>query len=101
MFETLLKKIDYYKENFFKKYDKMYKSSFDVSKEVFDKSKTRLEVEKIKFELKKSYYFLGKYIAKQHLSKGYSDFSLDPKFEELTQKIKKNIEYYRMVKGDD
>ena len=101
MFEALLKKFDYYKETFLKKYDKVYKNSFDATKEVFHKSKNRLEIEKTKLELKKSYYLLGKYIAKQHLSKGYSDFSLDQKFEELTGKIKKNIQYYRSITEDD
>tara|TARA_B100000029_G_C17265142_1_gene847766 strand:+ start:259 stop:564 length:306 start_codon:yes stop_codon:yes gene_type:complete len=97
MFEVLLKKLDYYKNTIRKKYDMIYKNSFDVTKEVFDKSKDRLEIEKIKLELKKNYYDLGKYIAKQNLLKKSSDFSLDPKFEELTEKIKKNIEYYKNI----
>ena len=101
MFEDLLKKFDHYKETFSKKYNKAYKTSFDATKEVFHKSKNRLEVEKTKLELKKSYYLLGKYIAKQRLSKGYSDFSLDQKFEELTEKIKKNIQYYQNIMEDD
>ena len=100
MFEVLLKKIDYYKSTFLKKYDMIYKNSFDATKEVIDKSKDRFEVEKIKLELKKSYYDLGKYIAKKYLLKGSSDFSLDPKFEELTEKIKKNIEYYQNIKKE-
>ena len=100
MLETLLKKIDHYKDRFFKRYDTIYKSSFDATKDVLRKSKGRFEIEKVKLELKKSYYHLGKYIAKQHLLKGYSDFSLDPKFEELTEKIKKNIEYYRNIKEE-
>ena len=101
MFETLLKKFDSYKETFFKKYNKAYKDSFDVTKEVFQKGKNRLEMEKIKLELKKSYYILGKYIAKQRVSKGYSDFSLDQKFDELIEEVKKNIQYYKSIKEED
>ena len=101
MLETFFKKIDHYKETFFKKYDKTYKTSFDATKEVLYRSKNRLEIEKTKLELKKGYYLLGKYIARQRLSKGYSDFSLDQKFEELTEKIKKNIQYYRNITEDD
>ena len=101
MFEALLKKFDHYKEMVSKKYDKVYKDSFDATKEVFHKSKNRLEAEKVKLELKKNYYLLGRYIAKQNLSKGYSDFSLDQKFEELTEKIKKNIQYYKNIREDD
>ena len=75
MLEALIKKINLFKSKISNRYQSLYMSSFDASKGIVGKGKERLELEKLKISLKKYYYYLGKYVAKQYISKGYSDFS--------------------------
>ena len=42
--------------------------------------------------------YLGKYVARQYISKGYSDFSLDKDFNILNKKIKKILTEYKNIK---
>ena len=91
MIDNLIRKINLYKNTISKKYSKFCKESFDVSKSVYDIGQERVEIEKIKLKLKKYYSELGFYVAKQYISKGYSDFSLDDRFISLNNKIKSHV----------
>ncbi len=101
MIENLIKKLNSYKLKISKKYDYIYKNSFNISKNVVGESKKRIEIESLKISLKKYYYYLGKYVAKQYISKGYSDFSLDNQFESLNREIKKVLIQYKELKNEE
>ena len=98
MLESLLNKINDYKTRFYKKYDLVYTAYQDSTKEILDKSKTKFEIEKTSLVLKKRYYMLGKYVAKQCLTKGFTDFSSDDKFHKLTSEIKKTAIIHSQMK---
>ena len=101
MLESLIKKINSYKRNLSDNYRYFYKKSFNFSKNIVGKSKKRIEVESLKISLQKHYYYLGKYVAKQYVSKGYSDFSLDSQFKGLNKEIKKTLIQYRDLKNKE
>ena len=98
MLEALIKKISLFKSKISNRYQSLYIDSFDMSKGMIGKGKERLEIEKLKISLKKYYYYLGKYVAKQYIAKGYSDFSLDKDFDILNKKIKKILIKYKNIK---
>ena len=98
MLENLIKKINSYKIKIAKNYQSVYKNSSYFSKKIVGKSKNRIEIESLKISLKKYYYYLGRYVARQYISKGYSDFSLDKDFNVLNKKIKKILIKYKKIK---
>ena len=53
MLENLIKKLNSYKLKISKKYDYIYKNSFNISKNVVGESKKRIEIESLKISLKK------------------------------------------------
>ena len=101
MLENLIKKLNLYKLKISEKYNHIYKNSFDLSRNIVGKSKKRIEIETLKISLKKYYYYLGKYVAKQYISKGYSDFSLDNQFKGLNEEIKKLLNEYKGLKDKE
>ena len=101
MLENLIKKINSYKIKIAKNYRSVYKNSSYFSKKIVGKSKNRIEIESLKISLKKYYYYLGKYVAKQYISKGYSDFSLDSQFKVLNREIKKTLNQYKDLKDKE
>ena len=72
-----------------------------VDKSIVGKSKKRIEIEALKISLKRYYYYLGKHVAKQYISKGYSDFSLDDKFKILNKEIKETLNQYKDLKNKE
>ena len=98
MIESLFKKYDYYKQLISEKYDKLYLNSSDFTRIVFKKSKKKIDLKKAELVLKKSYYNLGKYVAQQYMLNKHSDFSLDKRFQELSDKVEKKAKYYKLVK---
>ncbi len=100
MIEQFIKKINSYKSQISKKSNSLYLNSFEATKDIVEQSKDRIEIEKIKISLKKYYYYLGKYVAKQYISKGYSDFSLDEQFKILNDKIKNILNDYNKIKNN-
>ena len=101
MLESLIKKLNSYKRSLSDNYKYFYKNSFNFSKKIVGKSKKRIELESLKISLKKHYYYLGKYVAKQYASKGYSDFSLDNQFKVLNKEIKKTLIQYKDLKNKE
>ena len=101
MLEKLIRKFNSYKIRIAKKYQSVYNNSSYISKKIVGKSKHRIEIESLKISLKKYYYYLGKYVAKQYISKGYSDFSLDNRFKILNKEIKKTLSQYRDLKNKE
>tara|TARA_Y100000996_G_C22354509_1_gene574256 strand:+ start:132 stop:437 length:306 start_codon:yes stop_codon:yes gene_type:complete len=101
MLESLIKKFNSYKANLSKNYKYIYKNSFNFSKIIVGNSKKRIEFESLKISLKRHYYYLGKYIAKQYLSKGYTDFSLDGQFKSLNKEIKEILNQYKDLKNKE
>tara|TARA_Y100001960_G_C14387509_1_gene686940 strand:+ start:183 stop:500 length:318 start_codon:yes stop_codon:yes gene_type:complete len=98
MLEKLIKKLNSYRFKIVQKYNYLYKNYSYLSKNIIRKSKKRIEVESLKISLKKHYYYLGEYVAKQYISKGYSDFSLDNHFKALNKDIKKILNEYKDLK---
>tara|TARA_B100001029_G_C14986519_1_gene409302 strand:+ start:247 stop:567 length:321 start_codon:yes stop_codon:yes gene_type:complete len=101
MLENLIKKLNSYKLRISKKYQYVYENSSDLSRLIVGKSKRRVEIEGLKISLKKHYYYLGKHVAKQYISKGYSDFSLDDKFKILNREIKEILNQYKDLKNKE
>ena len=101
MLENLIKKINSYKLKITKNYQSIYSNSSYFSKKIIGKSKDRIEIESLKISLKKYYYYLGKYVAKQYISKGYSDFSLDEHFKVSNKEIKKILNQYKDLKNKE
>ena len=99
MLEDLINKLNLYKLKVSKKYNSIYNNSSYISKNILGKSKKRIEIESLRISLKKKYYYLGKYVANQHISKGYSDFSLDAQFKSLNKEIKKILIQYKDLKS--
>ncbi|MAX10350.1 MAG: hypothetical protein CMG13_05800 [Candidatus Marinimicrobia bacterium] len=101
MLESLIKKINSYKVELSENYKYIYKNSFNFSKKIVGKSKKRIEFESLKISLKRHYYYLGRYVAKQYSSKGYTDFSLDDQFKSLNKEIKKILNQYKDLKDKE
>ena len=101
MLENLIKKLNSYKLRISKKYQYIYENSSDLSSSIIGKSKKRIEVESLKISLKRHYYYLGKHVARQYISKGYSDFSLDDKFKILNKEIKEVLSQYKDLKNKE
>ena len=101
MLDNLIKKLNSYKLRISKKYRYVYENSFVLSRSIVGKSKKRIEVEGLKISLKRYYYYLGKHVAKQYISKGYSDFSLDDKFKILNKEIKETLNQYKDLKNKE
>lgn len=91
MIDSIIRKINLYKDTISKRYESFRDESFNVSKNVYDLGQDRIEIEKTKLKLKKHYSQLGLYIARQYILKGYSDFSLDDKFISLNNRIKSDV----------
>ena len=98
MLESLIEKLNSYKYSLSKNYNYIYKKSYIFSKNILGKSKKRIEFESLNISLKRHYYHLGKYVAKQYLSKGYSDFSVDNQFKSLNKDIKKILNQYNELR---
>ena len=101
MLENLIKKLNSYKFRISKKYHYFYENSSDLSRSIIGKSKKRIEIESLKISLKRYYYYLGKHVARQYISKGYSDFSLDDKFKILNKEIKGILNQYKDLKNKE
>tara|TARA_A100001011_G_C14319643_1_gene849837 strand:- start:1012 stop:1317 length:306 start_codon:yes stop_codon:yes gene_type:complete len=98
LLDKFLEKIADYKKRMYDSYSSFYSSYHNKTKDILDKTRKRVEIEKIRLEIKRNYYKLGKYVAKQNILSGYSDFSMDDKFNELTANIKKTSEVYNEMK---
>ena len=101
MLENLINKLNFYKLKVSEKYNSIYNNSFYMSRNFLGKSRKRIEIESLKISLKRHYYYLGKYVAAQHISKGYSDFSLDNQFKSLNKEIKKILNQYKDLKSKE
>ena len=91
MIDEIIKKINLYKDKISKNYQNVYKDSSNLSRDIYGKGRKQIEIKRLKISLKKQYYSLGLYTAKQYITKGYSDFSLDEKFKNLNIEIKKTL----------
>ena len=98
MLEKLIKQFNYYRLKAYHQYGYFYKRSFKFSRSLFGNSKKHIEIQKLNISLKKYYYYLGKYVAKQYISKGYSDFSLDGRFKSVNKDIKEALNAYENLK---
>ena len=101
MIESLIEKLNYYKRSISKNYKYIYKKAFSFSQNIVGKSKKRIEFESLNISLKRHYYYLGKYVARQYSSKGYSDFSLDSHFKDLNKDIKKILSQYNELRSKE
>ena len=83
------------------KFDKLndYLDDFkNKSSKILNLSKNKIELEKCKIELNSEYKTIGRYISKQYLEDGTTNFTYDKKYKIHIEKIKKLILYIKKLK---